>query len=479
MGQMPIRLGGLGLRCQADLAPIAYISAIEQSLPFFGGVRGICQPLAHLSGSDEEGSESRWRPLVNSGCRTGVEMARAWEYLQQEARECCQYTGQELSGHLSVEVEGIGEGTTDGSTRKKVTEERETMRAAVLKKALADYEDPSARPVMSWKQRDKLSSAFLLNIPGPHRSISSPIFSEAVAAMLCAPSPVCRDRVGEVIGRSRVDPYGDKIVSQNLTGGGWTRRHDAVKSEINSSCVWAGLQAVCEPYGLFGQFLPQQPLNRVEYRRTKVCLRPDFLFQLPLATGQVERRIADVKTVSLGAPSYYKPGATGRRAVEHREAEVPGEYRRTAGKMDISLGHAEGNGPVTRRLTEYGKVLPLCFGGYGEGSEEVHNLITCLADARLKKVGLQRGRPGSDQELAIITSQLRRRISRATIIANYTLLLERMAQVGAGAARAETRRDWVRAEEEKVKRDRDREAQWLSRMMRGVGLVQKGRFFVE
>ena len=234
---MPIRLGGLGLRCQADLAPIAYISAIEQSLPFFGGVRGICQPLAHLSGSDEEGSESRWRPLVNSGCRTGVEMARAWEYLQQEARECCQYTGQELSGHLSVEVEGIGEGTTDGSTRKKVTEERETMRAAVLKKALADYEDPSARPVMSWKQRDKLSSAFLLNIPGPHRSISSPIFSEAVAAMLCAPSPVCRDRVGEVIGRSRVDPYGDKIVSQNLTGRGWTRQ-DAVKSKMQFCVGW-------------------------------------------------------------------------------------------------------------------------------------------------------------------------------------------------------------------------------------------------
>jgi hypothetical protein len=60
----------------------------------------------------------------------------------------------------------------------------------------------------------------------------------------------------------------------------------------------------------------------------------------------------------------------------------------------------------------------------GEGSEEVHNLISSLADAWLKKVGLQRGRAGSDQELAIITSQLRRRISSATIIANYTLLLE-------------------------------------------------------
>ena len=49
-----------------------------------------------------------------------------------------------------------------------------------------------------------------------------------------------------------------------------------------------------------------------------------------------------------------------------------------------------------------------------------------------------------------------------------------MAQVGAGAGRAETRRGWVRTEEEKMKRDR--EAQWLARV-RGVGLVHKGRFF--
>ena len=93
----------------------------------------------------------------------------------------------------------------------------------------------------------------------------------------------------------------------------------------------------------------QQPLNRMEYR-TKVCLRPlpDYLFQLPLATGHVERIIADVKTVSLGAPSYYKPEAAGKRTVEHIEAEVPGEYRRTAAKMDTALGHADRNGPVTR-----------------------------------------------------------------------------------------------------------------------------------
>jgi hypothetical protein len=40
--------------------------------------------------------------------------------------------------------------------RAKITKEREELRAAVLKKALTEL-DPTARPVWSWKQRDKLS----------------------------------------------------------------------------------------------------------------------------------------------------------------------------------------------------------------------------------------------------------------------------------------------------------------------------------
>ena len=62
-------------------------------------------------------------------------------------------------------------------------------------------------------------------------------------------------------------------------------------------------------------------------------------------------------------PSYYKPGAAGKQAVENREAEVPGdwEYRRTADKVGPALCHTDGNGPVTRRVAEYRKVLPLCM----------------------------------------------------------------------------------------------------------------------
>ena len=67
------------------------------------------------------------------------------------------------------------------------------------------------------------------------------------------------------------------------------------------------------------------------------------------------------------------------------DAEKPGEYRRTAAKMDSCfLGH-------DNWLTEYGIILPLCIGGISEGSDEVQNLIDTLTTAMLKKVGLTRG----------------------------------------------------------------------------------------
>ena len=82
-----------------------------------------------------------------------------------------------------------------------------------------------------------------------------------------------------------------------------------------------------------------------------MCLIPVFLFKLPMAS--------DVKTITLGVLSYYKPGAGGRRAVE-----FPGQHRRTAEKMDKTFGHLDEQGPVSRKLREYGELLPICFGKF-------------------------------------------------------------------------------------------------------------------
>ena len=53
-------------------------------------------------------------------------------------------------------------------------------------------------------------------------------------------------------------------------------------------------------------------------------------------------------------------------------------------------------------------------------------------------------------------------ISNEQEIANFTCLLESMAQVGEGAKRAGKRRSWERVEEERMRRDR--QAQWLARV---------------
>ena len=66
--QLPIKLGGRGLRSQVSLIPYAYYGAIEMSLPHFQA--GICPQLAHLY--DEDVTEDvRWAALLDSDCRTG------------------------------------------------------------------------------------------------------------------------------------------------------------------------------------------------------------------------------------------------------------------------------------------------------------------------------------------------------------------------------------------------------------------------
>ena len=121
-------------------------------------------------------------------------------------------------------------------------------------------------------------------------------------------------------------------------------------------------------------------------------------------------------------------------------------------------------------------MLDLVLGGYAEGSQGVWTLLGHMANCRLRKLGLARGSPGSQKELAILTHRLRKRLSLAVIRANVSLLLERMRQVGDGAELACKRRGVAAMEE--VKERWGRRADWLARVQ-GHNLVQKGSFLLE
>ena len=143
-------------------------------------------------------------------------------------------------GPLYRPVEGAGDGREDGGTRRLIVQQREEMRAAVLTEALSRYPDPKKRQVAAWANRDKFCTAWLQSLPGPD-GFSNPEFTEALALALCMPSPACKDRVGEKVGKSVVDVFGDSIMSAHLPGDDWRTRHDKVKMAINSLCNWARL----------------------------------------------------------------------------------------------------------------------------------------------------------------------------------------------------------------------------------------------
>ena len=67
----------------------------------------MCPPLTELGG-EEQGVDSRWLPLLDSGLRTGEELRKAWEKLQGQGARMVDYLGEE-------ELEGTywREGTLD------------------------------------------------------------------------------------------------------------------------------------------------------------------------------------------------------------------------------------------------------------------------------------------------------------------------------------------------------------------------------
>ena len=71
-----------------------------------------------------------------------------WQSLKQEVSQSRNYLGKELDGLLVADVQGAGDGSEDGSTRRNITIWMEDTRARVLTKALEKYPDQKARPGM-------------------------------------------------------------------------------------------------------------------------------------------------------------------------------------------------------------------------------------------------------------------------------------------------------------------------------------------
>ena len=115
-----------------------------------------------------------------------MELRRAWDLLTGEARDSAAWLGSDVEHVFTVQLDGVGEGSVSGKTRGEIVSAKEKTRAQLLNKALSLH-----------MPRDKISSSWLLALPGPDSSLSNAEFAEAAATSLCLPSPAYMGRVGE------------------------------------------------------------------------------------------------------------------------------------------------------------------------------------------------------------------------------------------------------------------------------------------
>lgn len=202
-------------------------------------------------------------------------------------------------------------------------------------------------------------------------------------------------------------------------------------------------------------------------------LVPDFRLKTANSTDATRYQLAELKIISC-CDAWYAPSAGGNtRSVEKRSNGLPADYRRKARNADKESREIKGDarGPVEQKLEEYGDLLGLVFGAWGEASEGIHSLIQTLSLPRLNSLLRPRGKAASNQELAHITSQIRRRLSQVVIKSQVDCRLSRLHQIGSGSRGMIKRREWALREEDMMKKER--QVQWL-RKSEGVVTLHKG-----
>ena len=421
--------------------------------------------------------------MVTSGCREGQELKKVWQSLQKEERQTAAWLGRDMQENLSVQLECVGSNSCDGSTRGKISEERDISWSNLISKSLETHPNQyrTNRPIWAWLQRDKLSSAWLQSLPGPDASLSSAEFSEAAAAALCLPSPACMERLGTAIrGRQVVDPFGESVQSTITIGDHYRKRHDSYKMRLFQMCLWAGLDAKVEIFNLFAASIPQEGLSRMERGRKVQSIVPDMRITIP-DEGNLVPRLHELKIISSSKTRYLprRKGQEAVRAVDKRAQELNGEYISKARSTDRQYcGTPDGTiGPVETKLARLGDVKGLVVGAFGEGSDDLHALIHHLASSRVRVAGPQKGKRGQmrseEAELALTTAFLRRTLSLVGVRAQARLLLGRLEVIGLGAAAAAGRRNHA-LQQERVWANQ-RRADAFSRLQ-GKALIRRGHF---
>ena len=384
----------------------------------------------------------------------------------------------------------------DGSTRFKVTQQKEALRHKLITKSLAAFPDQEARPVTAFPNiaDDKCAGRWLLATPSTDLGMTAPVFEEALSSHLCLPSPAIAKGswVGKVVPGRRgqvIDKYGDAVMCCNaIPGDSWRKRHDKTKQHVVREAALSGVPVDCEVYGLFSDLLPaavHQEGGELQWGRARQGKVPDFRLMLPSPEGP-HPCLAELKLISAGK-TWYPRGAAGK-GTDRRAARLTAEYEQKLRSLDTQyLGAAPAQqgmphpppGPLLTRFRRMGGLEDggrLVAGPWGDLSSDFHHLLRTFAESRCAALARAAGwEDGGEGMLGKVMGEVRRSASVVVVRSQALCLLERLAHLGPGArGAAQRRQETLRLEE---RRRREAQAYMLAHERRGLNRV--GRAFVE
>ena len=161
--------------------------------------------------------------------------------------------------------------------------------------------------------------------------------------------------------------------------------------------------------------------------------------------------------------------------MDQRARGIPKLYRDKAQNIDREYcGAVPGQtGPLEQRLKDFGEILCLVAGQYGECSQHFHDLLKKLVVSKAAHISQIEGRGLSESEKGLILHQLRRRLSVSIISAQSSCLLSRLNHMTPGAKDAARRRAFAkqRAEQNTLDARAHFEANIRGRRLRNIGVL--------
>jgi hypothetical protein len=235
---------------------------------------------------------------------------------------------------------------------------------------------------------------------------------------------------GLMIAGKPLDPYGNLLTNATMVGDGWRRKHDINKWNIADWLKYADVQHITEVYGLFASCVNQEEINDMPHRKRQ-GLVPDFMINF----GHIRSPELNELKIVNHCRTYFNDHTVDVRCggVSLRAGKVHNEYEAKSKKVDVKYNGFDpssgGKGPMQRRLAEFGQVRALVIGPRGEGSKDLHRLVTITSEIAAERRWRGMGARNQQEARAIIKCRMIRSIGITAVREATRMKRERLGIV--------------------------------------------------